>query len=496
MPPPLVRDLTRLESAQFDLLVIGGGIYGLTVAADAAQRGLTVALVECGDFGSGTSFNHLRTIHGGLRYLQTLDLGRARESIRERRTVARIAPWAIRPVPFVLPLDDSLTRGPMAMRAAFVLDRLIASDRNDELPAEVLLPGPAVLHADDARRRYPELNGLDLSGAAVWYDYITEDADRLTFSWALAAASYGATLANYVEAIHLTNTHRGCVAGAVVSDRRTGAQLEVSARTVVNATGARVNTLLEPFAATVTLPLMQAMNLVTKRAAPACAIGGRGPSGRNFFLVPWRGRALFGTWESGRIKTSIQADVERSDIAAFLDELNVAFPSMHLTMDDITLVHRGTVPAHVRSGHPPSLEGHDLVFDHRAGGLEGLTSVVGTKYTTARAVAERVVDGVFTSLGATAREARSASTPLPHVALVGEALLRHAATHEMVMTLEDAVMRRTPIGALGTPDGATLQRAAEIVGDALGWTAERRVSELVACNATYTGLDGAPAERR
>ena len=84
------REIDRLSGGTVDLLVVGGGIYGLTIAYDAAQRGLEVALVERNDFGSGASFNHLRTIHGGLRYLQTLDLGRARESLRERRTIARI----------------------------------------------------------------------------------------------------------------------------------------------------------------------------------------------------------------------------------------------------------------------------------------------------------------------------------------------------------------------------------------------------------------------
>ena len=100
----MTRDLDRLTGRTFDVLVVGGGIYGLTIAYDAAQRGLSVALVERNDFGSGASFNHLRTIHGGLRYLQSLDLKRARESVRERRTIARIAPHAVRPIAFALPL--------------------------------------------------------------------------------------------------------------------------------------------------------------------------------------------------------------------------------------------------------------------------------------------------------------------------------------------------------------------------------------------------------
>ena len=134
------RDLDRLTGRTFDVLVVGGGIYGLITAYDAAQRGLSVALIERDDFGSGTSFNHLRTIHGGLRYLQRLDIARARESVRERRTIARIAPHAVRPTAFALPLYHSLTRGKIALRAGFLLDRVLASGRNRGLAATHRLP--------------------------------------------------------------------------------------------------------------------------------------------------------------------------------------------------------------------------------------------------------------------------------------------------------------------------------------------------------------------
>src|SRR3984893_8582537 len=109
----MIRDTDRLTARTFDVLVVGGGIYGLAIAYDAAQRGLAVALVERGDFGGASSFNHLRTIHGGLRYLQTLDIVRARESVRERRALARIAPHAVKPLPFALPLYRSVMKGKM-----------------------------------------------------------------------------------------------------------------------------------------------------------------------------------------------------------------------------------------------------------------------------------------------------------------------------------------------------------------------------------------------
>src|SRR3954447_5029902 len=95
------RDLTRFDGTRYDLLVIGGGIHGLACAYEAASRGLQVALVEAADFGSGISFNHQKTAHGGLRSLQSLSLLRARASIRERQTLGRIAPWLLRPLPFL-----------------------------------------------------------------------------------------------------------------------------------------------------------------------------------------------------------------------------------------------------------------------------------------------------------------------------------------------------------------------------------------------------------
>src|SRR3954463_505293 len=141
----MTRDPDRFGGRTFDVAIVGGGIYGLIVACDASQRGLSVALIERDDFGCGSSFTPLRTIHGGLRYLQSLDVRRARESIRERRTIARIAPHAVRPLPFAVPLYRSLMRGKMAMRAGFALDRLVAFDRNRGVPATHRLRGGYVV---------------------------------------------------------------------------------------------------------------------------------------------------------------------------------------------------------------------------------------------------------------------------------------------------------------------------------------------------------------
>ncbi len=169
----MTRDLDQLTARTFDVLVVGGGIYGLAIAYDAAQRGAAVALVERDDFGSGASFNHLRTIHGGLRYLQTLDVRRARESVRERRTIARIAPHAVQPMPFAVPLYRSLLRGKLAMRAGFVLDSLVAAGRNRAVAVGNRLPRGRVVGRSTAAQQFPGLKRQRLTGAAVYYDYVT-----------------------------------------------------------------------------------------------------------------------------------------------------------------------------------------------------------------------------------------------------------------------------------------------------------------------------------
>jgi glycerol-3-phosphate dehydrogenase len=541
----MTRDLDRLASSAsdvFDVLVVGGGIYGLTIACDAAQRGLRVALIERDDFGSGASFNHLRTIHGGLRYLQHLDVARARESVRERRTIARIAPNAIQPLPFALPLYRSVVRGKAVMRAGFLVDRLIAWGRNRHVIASHKLPGGRVFGRGTSVQRYPGLKRQGLTGAAVFHDYVMLEPDRLTLSWALAAAERGAALANHVEALSFVTENKRVVGvrardmlGTDSSD-----EFEIRARVTVNATGGGIDRLLKPLGIATGIPMLKAMNLVTRRDAGDEALGGRSTTGRNLFLVPWRYRALFGTWESDRACDPDNCRVTEADIAAFTAELNQAFPALDLTPADITLVHQGVVPA-IAHGDRVSLQGRDQIRDHAANGIEGLVTVSGAKYTTARAVAERVTNRLYVKLQQKPVASRTATTPLPGgdihdvglaiadarrehdeglptdtiphlIAAYGSrfrnvldlavdrpdwrkrlaknspvigAELVHAARKEMALTLADAVMRRTPLGTLGDPGEAALQRAAEIVGTELRWPENRRRAEIEAVQRYY-----------
>ncbi len=542
----MTRDLDRLGGRTFDVAIVGGGIYGLIIACDASQRGLSVALIERDDFGSGSSFNHLRTIHGGLRYLQSADLARARESVRERRAIARIAPHTVKPMLFALPLYRSLARGKAAMRAGFLLDRIVSMGRNAGVSESHRLPGGRVYGRSAAVQQFPGLKRQGLTGAAVWYDYVTLEPDRLTFSWALAAHANGAVLANHVEAAALVKEGSRIV-GIRAHDRVEGRAMDIAARVVVNATGGAVDSLLATIGLTSGVPMLKAMNLVTRRDAGEEALGGRSASGRNLFMVPWRERALFGTWESDRVCTAEDCRVSEQDVAAFIVDLNQAFPNLDLTLADITLIHQGVVPAAVH-GTSVGLEGRDQVRDHsvdRAQSIDGLVSVPGTKYTTARAVAERVTDLVLRKLQRAPVESKTATTTLPggSVGDIGYAIaaarrehddglptdtvphliaaygsryqevlelthnrpelkkrvakglpvvggeLLFAARREMAVTLSDALIRRTPAGALGYPGDEATARAAEIVGAELRWSDERKRSEAAAVRDFYGTLN-------
>ncbi|MBM3770632.1 MAG: FAD-dependent oxidoreductase [Acidimicrobiia bacterium] len=542
----MTRDVARLSVGTYDLLVIGGGIYGLIIAADAAMRGLSVALVERDDFGSGNSFNHLRTIHGGLRYLQHLDLARARESIAERRTLAQIAPHFVRPLPFVLPLT-SLLRGPWVMRAGFLVDAIVARHRNAGLPTSHHLPAGRVLDANDASRQIPEVRG-GRHPAAVWYDYVVTEADRLTLAWALLAAEHGATLVNHATATTLLLDGRR-VAGAQVVDSTDGRTWDVAARVTVNATGADIDRLLAPVRLPTATPMIRAMNLVTSLDAGASAVGAT-TGGRALFLVPWRGRALCGTWESSRTvqpEAVMPADWE-ADVSGFLQAITAAFPRAGVTRQHVTLVHRGVVPARVDSQGRVTLEGRQRLHDHAVGStsLAGLISVAGTKYTTARATAEAAVNLVIAKLGGRAAspcrtsteslptmsrhavgragtDGRTAPTapgrrgPAPdvlaelvavfgseHLAVLSACAerpdLAHrlsdtapvigaqivwAVRHEMAVTLADVILRRTSLGALGHPGTTALSRAAAVMASELQWDSARVAREIAGVEGFY-----------
>ncbi|MFB3853687.1 MAG: FAD-dependent oxidoreductase [Vicinamibacterales bacterium] len=541
----MTRDLSLLSSRAFDLLVVGGGIYGLAAAYDAALRGFEVALVEREDFGAGASFNHLKTIHGGLRYLQHGDLKRVLQSIRERRALARMAPHLLAPLPFIMATRGVATRSRAAMAAAFALDAAIGCRRNAGVPPHLRLPRGRVLPLSRCPRRFIEMTPPGVSGAAVWNDYQTWNSERLTLSFALGAAASGAVLANYVEATGATREGRR-VTGATVRDRLSGDEFRVRARVTLNTAGASASRMTAAFGVRFGVPLIKAMNLVTSRPAEEPAIGSPTLDGRLLFLVPWRGRALVGTSHSRHLVEpgSGRPTVSETELAGFLQEANEAFPALRLQRDEVRLVHRGLVPAARGRDGSFELAARTIFRDHATQGIEGAITVVGVKYTTARGVAERAVDLVAAKLGSPSARSTTAATRLPgatdDVNRVATALLEtepglpedvarhlvetygtdarlvlhaaddhveardrldpfspviaaeviHAVRREMACRLADIVVRRTPLGLLGHPGAGAVKRAAAVMARECGWSRARVEEEVAAVDGFYGIVPG------
>jgi glycerol-3-phosphate dehydrogenase len=464
------RDPSLLTAREFDLLVVGGGIHGVAAAWDAAQRGLRVALVERDDFGCGVTANSLKTVHGGLRYLQSADLPRFRESVKERRALLRIAPALVRPLGFLVPTYGHGLKGREALAAGVLLNNLVSADRNRDLAPSHRIPPGRMLSAEGVRRTLPGIRAEGLSGAALWYDAQVDSAERLVMGFALAAASAGAVLANHVEAISfLRNGDR--VTGVLGRDVLAGDTLEVRARLTLNAAGPEVFGLLDR--ERIPRPpggVMDAMNLVFSRPMGQDVAVGALAAGRFLFLVPWGGRCIAGT-----AYTTTDTTFGAADIAAFLSEVQGAFPWAGLSRRDLSLVHRGRVPG---EGGAFGLSRRALVIDHEAEHrVPGLLSILGVKLTTARGVAETAVDLAERRLGRPPAACRTAETPLPESRPLDGTLAERTTTavrSEMALTLADAVLRRLDLGTGGPPAESDLAAVEAVMAAELGWSEARR----------------------
>jgi glycerol-3-phosphate dehydrogenase len=524
------RDLDRFTTGAYDLLVIGGGVYGLALAYEGSSRGLRTALVEAADFGSGTSFNHQKTAHGGLRSLQSARLDRSLESLRERRNLARIAPWLLRPMPFLVGTYRSWTRSRLALRAAFRLDAWLGRRRNALVEPELHLPQSRLLSKAATLRLFPGIDRNGLTGGAQWYDYQMVEADRLTFAFAEAADRSGADLANYVEATAAIRSGER-ITGMEVRDTLTGRAFGIEARATVNAAGGRLPAVMAMFGDARDMPMLKAMNLVTTVPARDIALAARSSSGRMLTLVPWRGHALVGTGQSGVVAPDCPLSVTAIEVATFIAEANSAFPALQLQPGQVSLVHRGLVPASAGRPGEADLRQDASLIEHSTAGAY---SIPGVKYTTARGAAERSIGAIARRIGVRVAPSKTAVQVLPgagiadHEALAIEAARRHrlelprasvqhltaryaekaaeivrlmserqdwidtvapgcpttgaevihAIRHEAALRLSDIVIRRSGLGAAGHPGGDAVMACARVAASELGWD-EARIAEEV-----------------
>ncbi|HEX6106711.1 MAG TPA: FAD-dependent oxidoreductase [Gemmatimonadales bacterium] len=492
------RDLSLLTGRVHDLLVVGGGVHGAALAWDAALRGLTVAVMERDDFGAATSANSLRIAHGGLRYLARGDVRRMRESIGERSRLMRIAPELVVPLPVMVPTHGRGTGSRLSMRAALALNDLGSPGRNRGLDGAHRIPAGRVLSRAEAVRLFPPLATTGLTGAALWHDARIRSPERLTLSFVRSAAERGAAPANYVR-VERVLTEAGMVRGVEAVDRRTGRSLVVRARATVVAAGCWTDALVDRAAARTRAagPARQALalNLMVGRSLSGVAVGVRSPSGpaddpvigghRYLFLAPQEGATLLGTWYAVDDGTDSPALAERG-AEALRAEFNTACPGLDLEAEDVSRVQVGWMPlkAGLEPGRADALADRPRIREYGADGLRHLYSVEGVKYTTARGVAEQVLDRIVREVGLRAQGCRTAETHLTgayHVPAGDPRLsarIREAVREEMALSLADIIFRRTGIGEPPGPSLEALDEAARLAGEELGWDDTARQAEI------------------
>ncbi len=543
----MLRDLGRLTDTTFDLVVIGAGIYGTTAAWDATQRGLSVAIIDKSDFGGGTSFNSAKTLHGGVRALTSGNVAEQRLFVRERRALSRIAPHLVQPLPFVIPTYAGLSRNRWAMRAFFSMNDALARDRNAFSDSAHHLPPSRLLSRDECLALNTSLDPEGVSGGIEWYDCQMYNSDRVTLSFLLSAVQAGAEAANYVEATSLLRSGDG-VTGVSVHDRLDDVRVDIRARAVLNCAGPWAPQLLRTLAPELAngLPadLSVAMNLVTRRPL-VTSHGVAGQAGdRMLFMLPWREFTIVGTSHDPFRGQAGERFVTPELVERFLEEVAQAFPGAKLGLSDLSMVHRGLLPAAGDGSRAPhvALRKTSAVQDHREDGLPGLVSVLGVRYTTARDTAQTAVDTVFRLLDKTPPACRTEETPLvggdiedtarfvdravetagpgatertvtrlarsygtTYPALLqrlettpsdatelgtecsvtaGE--IRHAVREEMAVRLSDAVLRRTEAGSGGHPGDDALLAAADVMAEELGWSRERVDQEIADVKQAFT----------
>jgi glycerol-3-phosphate dehydrogenase len=396
-------NLARLAAEPLDLLVIGAGVTGTGIAWDAASRGLRVGLIEKVDFGSGTSGRSARLIHGGLRYLAQFQIGLVYESSRERRTLLRIAPHLVRPLPFLYPLYKGGKDRRLVIRTGMWMYDALALFRNIHIHR--------MLNREETLEAEPCVASDRLLGAAEFYDAHVDDA-RLALATAQAAQRAGAIVANHLRATTFLRDLAGQVNGVTARDELSGSPLHILATVVVNATGVWADELMredQPLAP-VHLRPSKGIHIVVPRGC----FGNRHAiifvsprDERMLFLVPWGDLAYIGTTD-----TDYDGDLDRphataEDVAYLLEATNLAFPQANLMLDTIVSTWAGVRPL-VRG--PDSAEGedaedaadaHEASREHEIFESEsGLISIAGGKLTTYRHMAEQIVDRVVARLAA------------------------------------------------------------------------------------------------
>jgi glycerol-3-phosphate dehydrogenase len=528
---PAMNSRMPLEKAQFDVVVIGGGINGVAIARECARAGRRTLLVEQHDFAAGTTSRSTRIIHGGLRYLEHGDFAQVRESLHERQKLLRDYPHLVHPLEFVLALDGKSRRSALAIRAGLWLYRRMAGSQIDHREGQ-----PADFERWlDQQRRFSLFRFEDAQ---------CEFPERLVAEWLVEAMAAGCVVRNHTRLLAVT-TRQGRAIGAVLRDHPTGREDRVECSWIINATGPWADEICQHSGVRTPHRMLggvRGSHIVLEKfaGAPGQAVYTEALDGRPIFIIPWNDQILVGTTEVPESGDPSQVQPSAEEIDYLLSSLAGLFPRLGISWSHIRYAFAGVRPLpYSPQVRPSAIPRRHFFHDHTPDGAAGMISVIGGKLTTAGSVARECVekiglrcapstialaceselDCLVAKMGAEVSQiagvtpefahklvewygrraldlahrargsARLKERLCPHTEhIVGEAL--DAFENQSAVTLADVLLRRVPL-ALGPcwSTECTGVAAARVAG-ILGWDAARFKLELEGFDAEYQAFLG------
>lgn len=494
----IIRDLNTAQNNSYDLIIIGGGFYGVMIAYEASCRGLKTLLLEKNDFGSATSFNSLRIVHGGLRYLQSLDLHRFKESVGERKWFMKNFPNLTNPIACLMPLYNKGLQRNSIMWAALNLNDLLSVKRNKSLKPENNLLNGKVISKKKVKEIFPNVDPNELKGGAIWNDGSIDDSQIVLMEILKTATENGCTPLNYMEVKDI-KTFKGQIKGVVAIDRETNEKIEFNSSLVLNSTGPWSRTLAKSFHKEFTnlFNYSIAWNILFDKDAlsdHALAITPPKENAKAYFLRPWKGKLFAGTvheaWENVQ---DLPIPSEES-IDNFIADLNLSIPDLNLSRKNIVQIYSGLLPAKKQGDNQIAVR--EVIIDHSEhDGPKGLFSLSGVKLTTSRLVAEKVLNKIF------GKDNLKKKTEIPFPIRSKREygifdfdwdntkdtngwkdILRSKVENESVVHLQDLLLRRTTIG--DNPVNAIKQ--SEEICNLLGWDKTKTDTEIKDLKAYYS----------
>jgi glycerol-3-phosphate dehydrogenase len=450
------RDPENFSKKPYDLIVVGGGIYGVMLLLEASRRKQSALLLEQNDFGSQTSLNHLRTLHGGLRYLQSLDIRRFKESVDERKWFLTHFPQFVRVMPCLMPLYKKGLQRKSIFRMAFLINDILSLTRNRGVLPSRHIPRCKIIKPDEVKKIFPLVKTDGLESGAVWYDASVEEYQRLFMKIIKLSIAQGASALNYMQAKDLLS-HNGRVSGVRAVDTETGSEYEFFAPVVINATGPwsrdTATCFDRDFPRLFKKRLLGRNILFDREALSSYSLGLSVDKkmSQTYFFHPWKNRLLIGTGEIIVEKSQTECQIPPAEMEKIIQNINDIVPGLQLSKKDVHRVYTGILPATEKD----MLAKREILIDHsKKKGPQGLFSISGVKFTTSRLVADKTLKQIFPHLPGISytqliqpQEEETRFGYSWHPGHNGElSVLKDIVKNESVLHVGDLILRRTSLG--------------------------------------------------